>query len=101
MDLEATFAYGPITAMQRDRTAQIAAVLSGGPRADAQPEESGGLDYAFAHHLLEGAEHAARAGDRPAFAWYATASTYELESLVTTASVSRHIIAAPPLAELR
>ncbi|MBQ0829000.1 aKG-HExxH-type peptide beta-hydroxylase [Streptomyces tagetis] len=74
---------------QRRRTSRIASVL--GNRLG-----SSALDYAVAHHLLEGAEHAARARDSDRLAWYRRTSVRDLTHL----STDQHIVLNPCPAEL-
>ncbi|MEU2853991.1 aKG-HExxH-type peptide beta-hydroxylase [Streptomyces syringium] len=86
---EALVALGGIADHQRQRTNRIASVL--GNRLG-----SSALDYAVAHHLLEGAEHAARARDADRLAWYRRTTVRDLTHL----SASRHIVLSPRPADL-
>ncbi|WP_236241543.1 HEXXH motif-containing putative peptide modification protein [Streptomyces sp. CC228A] len=74
---------------QRLRTGRIASVLGNrlGPSA---------LDYAVAHHLLEGAEHAARARGADRLAWYRRTTVRDLTHL----SAGPHIVLSPPPEDL-
>ncbi|AYN42459.1 HEXXH motif domain-containing protein [Streptomyces dangxiongensis] len=86
---EALVALGGIADHQRQRTRRIASVL--GNRLG-----SSALDYAVAHHLLEGAEHAARARDADRLAWYRRTTVRDLTHL----SVGPHIVLRPRPADL-
>ncbi|MFJ3901493.1 aKG-HExxH-type peptide beta-hydroxylase [Streptomyces sp. NPDC090025] len=86
---EALVALGGIADHQRQRTSRIAAVL--GNRLG-----SSALDYAVAHHLLEGAEHAARARDADRLAWYRRTTVQDLTHL----SAGPHIVLSPPPEDL-
>ncbi|MFC8276421.1 HEXXH motif-containing putative peptide modification protein [Streptomyces sp. NPDC057271] len=88
---EALVALGGIADHQRLRTSHIASVL--GNRLG-----SSALDYAVAHHLLEGAEHAARARDADRLDWYRNATVRDLTHL----STGPHLVLSPrPAALLR
>lgn len=71
------------------RTSRIGSVL--GNRLG-----SSALDYAVAHHLLEGAEHAARSRDADRLAWYRNTTSQDLSHL----SADSHIILNPRPADL-
>ena len=63
------FTFPPIQKFHAERTHRIHAILQRTP-APVQPTRTAALDYALAHHALEGAENAARAQDNSLFAWY-------------------------------
>ncbi|MFD8415620.1 HEXXH motif-containing putative peptide modification protein [Streptomyces sp. NPDC059650] len=86
---EALVALGGVADHQRQRTSRIASVL--GNRLG-----SSALDYAVAHHLLEGAEHAARARDADLLAWYRRTTVRDLTHL----SAGPHIVLSPRPADL-
>ncbi|MFE1439852.1 aKG-HExxH-type peptide beta-hydroxylase [Streptomyces sp. NPDC058739] len=86
---EALVALDGIADHQRQRTSRIASVL--GNRLG-----SSALDYAVAHHLLEGAEHAARARDADRLAWYRRTTVRDLTHL----SAGPHIVLSPLPADL-
>ncbi|MEU3048039.1 MULTISPECIES: aKG-HExxH-type peptide beta-hydroxylase [unclassified Streptomyces] len=86
---EALVALGGIADHQRLRTSRIASVL--GNRLG-----SSALDYAVAHHLLEGAEHAARVQDADRLAWYRRTTVRDLTHL----SAGPHIVLSPRPADL-
>ncbi|MEU8520220.1 HEXXH motif-containing putative peptide modification protein [Streptomyces sp. NPDC048577] len=81
---EALVTLDGIASHQRLRTSRIASVL--GNRLG-----SSALDYAVAHHLLEGAEHAARARNAGHLAWYRKTTTRDLPHL----SVGSHLLLSP------
>ncbi|MEU6485983.1 HEXXH motif-containing putative peptide modification protein [Streptomyces sp. NPDC046887] len=86
---EALVALDGIADHQRQRTSRIASVL--GNRLG-----SSALDYAVAHHLLEGAEHAARARDADRLAWHRRTTVRDLTHL----SAGPHIVLSPHPADL-
>ncbi|MGV9247250.1 aKG-HExxH-type peptide beta-hydroxylase [Streptomyces sp. NPDC003710] len=86
---EALVDLGGIADHQRLQTSRIASVLG-------NPLGSSALDYAVAHHLLEGAEHAARARDGDRLAWYRRTTVPELTHL----SAGPHIVLSPRPADL-
>jgi hypothetical protein len=86
---EALLALGGIADHQHLRTSRITPVL--GNRLG-----SSALDYAVAHHLLEGAEHAARARDGARLAWYRRTTVRDLTHL----SAGPHIVLNPRTADL-
>ncbi|MFJ7904016.1 aKG-HExxH-type peptide beta-hydroxylase [Streptomyces sp. NPDC096198] len=81
---ESLVALDDIAGHRHERINRIASVL--GNRLD-----SSALDYAAAHHLLEGAERAARAQDANLLAWYRERTVRDLLHL----SVGPHIALAP------
>ncbi|MFC7930528.1 aKG-HExxH-type peptide beta-hydroxylase [Streptomyces cinereoruber] len=86
---EALVALDGIADHQRQWTSRIASVLGNRLGASA-------LDYAVAHHLLEGAEHAARARDADRLAWYRRTTVRDLTHL----SAGPHIVLSPRPADL-
>ncbi|MFB7934772.1 HEXXH motif-containing putative peptide modification protein [Streptomyces sp. NPDC056039] len=86
---EALVALGAIADHQRLRTSRITSVL-------ANRLGSSALDYAVAHHLLEGADHAARARDADRLAWYRRTTVRDLTHL----STGPHIVLDPRTAEM-
>ena len=81
---ETLVALGSIADHQRLRTSRITSVL-------ANRLGSSALDYAVAHHLLEGAEHAARARDPDRLDWYRRTTVRDLTHL----SAGPHIVLNP------
>ncbi|MFF8841917.1 aKG-HExxH-type peptide beta-hydroxylase [Streptomyces sp. NPDC015127] len=86
---EALVTLDGIAGHQQLRTSRIASVL--GNRLG-----SSALDYAVAHHLLEGAEEAARSRDADRLAWYRNTTSQDLTHL----SAGSHIILNPRPADL-
>ncbi|MDK1348304.1 HEXXH motif-containing putative peptide modification protein [Streptomyces sp. 378] len=86
---EALVALGSIADHQRLRTSRITSVL-------ANRLGSSALDYAVAHHLLEGAEHAARARGADRLAWYRHTTVRDLTHL----SAGAHIVLNPRTADM-
>ncbi|MCZ7460578.1 aKG-HExxH-type peptide beta-hydroxylase [Streptomyces sp. WMMC940] len=81
---EALVTLDGIAGHQHLRTSRIASVLGNGIGSSA-------LDHAVAHHLLEGAEHAARARNTDLLAWYRKTTTRDLTHL----STGPHILLSP------
>ena len=104
MDAPATaFSFGPIQALHRDRTRRIRAVLQPTGQHPADTPESGvttATDYCLAHHVLEGAEAAARARDTATFDWYTAHPDADAPALSTPTAVGPRIVAAPGLDSL-
>ncbi|MEU3535127.1 HEXXH motif-containing putative peptide modification protein [Streptomyces murinus] len=86
---EAPVALDGIADHQRLQTSRIASVL--GNRLG-----SSALDYAVAHHLLEGAEHAARARHADRLAWCRRTTVRDLTHL----SAGPHLVLSPCPADL-
>jgi HEXXH motif-containing protein len=86
---ESLVALDSIADHQRLRTSRITSVL--GNRLG-----SSALDYAVAHHLLEGAEHAACAKDADRLAWHRRTTVRDLPHL----SAGPHIVITPHSAEM-
>ncbi|MGF6889397.1 hypothetical protein ABIA39_008862 [Nocardia sp. GAS34] len=72
-ELDTVFDFPPIHTLHRTRTHTIHSTL-GSPAAGARLDRPA-MTYALAHHILEGAEHAARTGDGERFSWYRSAIT--------------------------
>jgi hypothetical protein len=92
-----TFAMRAIDTLHATRAARVHALLTrpsktaDGSKRAADP----GLQYAVAHHLLEGAELAGRARDHEAFAWYQHVAIDPPVSLYTATAVGQRVIVAP------
>ncbi|AJC54956.1 HEXXH motif-containing putative peptide modification protein [Streptomyces sp. 769] len=104
MDAPATaLSFAPIQAQHRDRTRRIRAVLKPAARHPAgTPEspESAAAEYCLTHHVLEGAEAAARARDTAAFDWYSAHPDANAPALLTPTAVGPRIVVAPHLDRL-
>ncbi|MEV1066032.1 HEXXH motif-containing putative peptide modification protein [Streptomyces sp. NPDC050263] len=97
------FSFAPIQILHRDRTLRIRAVIrSAAPdSADALgPPETEAADYCLAHHVLEGAEAAARASDTTTFDWYASHTDANTAAMSTPTAVGPRIMVAPDLGRL-
>ncbi|GGT26554.1 aKG-HExxH-type peptide beta-hydroxylase [Streptomyces purpureus] len=81
---EALVTLDGIAGHQHLRTSRIASALGNGLGSST-------LDYAVAHHLLEGAEHAAHARNTDLLAWYRKTTTRDLTHL----SAGPHILLSP------
>ncbi|MFJ1707187.1 aKG-HExxH-type peptide beta-hydroxylase [Kitasatospora sp. NPDC088346] len=72
MDLSTVFHMPAIHTHHQARTERIhQAIGRGTGRTITAPAQAQAAAYALAHHILEGAEHAARNSDQDTFAWYA------------------------------
>lgn len=93
------FGFPPITRLHHDRTRRIHAVVSPG----AQPPPSGissAAKYCLAHHTLEGAETAARAGDTATFDWYTAHPDAGAATSCTPTAAGARVVVAPSLTGL-
>jgi HEXXH motif-containing protein len=81
------FGMSVISEWQSHRTAKIHGLLS--PDVVRDPSSAVPLDYAVAHHMLEGAEAAARGSDSDAFTWY------RANAVNVTAKLSTQTAAGP------
>lgn len=88
--------------LHKSRTRKICSLLQPDdhPVSCVPAAQTAGLGYAVAHHFLEGAEAAARAGNRDRFAWYRAAVTADLAEWCTTTMAGLRIILAPALSKL-
>lgn len=78
--------------LHQDRARRIRVIL----KTDPGPAlGSGASAYCLAHHALEGAESAARAGDTTAFDWYRTHPDANAPALFMPTAVGPHIVVAP------
>ncbi|MGH3871446.1 MAG: aKG-HExxH-type peptide beta-hydroxylase [Pseudonocardiaceae bacterium] len=101
-ELVTLFALDRIQCLHESRTRKIHSLLR--PEDQQTPHaptaEQNGLDYAVAHHFLEGAEAAARAGDHGTFAWYRESVVADRTEWYTTTTVGPRIILSPNLSSL-
>ncbi|MFC4611236.1 HEXXH motif-containing putative peptide modification protein [Streptomyces maoxianensis] len=95
---ETLFSLAGVEEHRQDRTRRIGTVL--GNRIEASAEYDEALTYAVAHHLLEGAEHAARNQDAESLAWYRQSEAADFHDLTTDTEVGRCLIVQPERAEL-
>ncbi|WP_434591750.1 aKG-HExxH-type peptide beta-hydroxylase [Streptomyces sp. A5-4] len=97
--LGALFDFPPITRLHHDRTRRIHAVI----RPDTQPPHTGmnpATDYCLAHHALEGAEAAARAGNNTTFDWYTGHPDADASTNSTPTAVGARVVISPDLTDL-
>ncbi|WP_435211953.1 aKG-HExxH-type peptide beta-hydroxylase [Streptomyces sp. bgisy034] len=98
-----SFSFTPAQTLHFDRTHRIRAVIQPATpeRADAaaSPATAAG-EYCLAHHALEGAETAARAGDTTTFDWYTSHVDVNAAPLSTPTAVGPRIVVAPGLDRL-
>jgi len=95
----AVFAFPPITRLHHERTRRIRAVTN--PRRPGDHVLiSPAADYALAHHVLEGAEAAARARDEDTFAWYTARPDADASASAAPTAVGPRVVLAPDLAAL-
>lgn len=93
------FGLPPINHLHHERTQRIHALI----RPEAQPPPSGtstAADYCLAHHALEGAEAAARAGDAATFDWYVAHPDAGATTNSVPTAVGARVVVAPTLADL-
>ncbi|MFB7782197.1 HEXXH motif-containing putative peptide modification protein [Streptomyces vinaceus] len=89
----------PIDRLHLERTQRIHAVIRPGAQAPL-PGTSTAADYCLAHHSLEGAETAARAGDAPTFDWYIVHPDAGATTNSVPTAVGARVVVAPTLADL-
>ncbi|MET7712304.1 HEXXH motif-containing putative peptide modification protein [Streptomyces sp. NPDC005407] len=97
--LAALLDFPPITRLHHDRTRRIHTVI----RPGAQPPQPGmnpAADYCLAHHALEGAEAAARAGNNTAFDWYTDHPDADAAINSTPTAVGARVVISPDLTDL-
>ncbi|MFG1776860.1 aKG-HExxH-type peptide beta-hydroxylase [Micromonospora sp. NPDC049048] len=95
--------FAPIQAHHRDRTRRIHAVLQPAVQHRASAPDAPGTDaanYCLAHHVLEGAEAAARARETPTFDWYSAHPDANASALSAATAVGLRIILSPDLNRL-
>ncbi|OKI50974.1 aKG-HExxH-type peptide beta-hydroxylase [Micromonospora sp. CB01531] len=99
-----SFSFDSIQAHHRDRTRRIRTALKPGAQPTAMipdaPAETAAADYCLAHHVLEGAEAAARARDTATFNWYGAHPDANASALSTPTAVGPRIVLAPDLDRL-
>ncbi|MCX4751180.1 HEXXH motif-containing putative peptide modification protein [Kitasatospora sp. NBC_01287] len=96
MDNPGLFDFPPTTRLHRERTRKIHTILS----PDTQPPPSAvgsAADYCLAHHTLEGAESAARSGERATFDWY---TANPRADIATPTTIGPRVVVAPDLTDL-
>ncbi|MFG2800560.1 aKG-HExxH-type peptide beta-hydroxylase [Streptomyces pseudovenezuelae] len=97
MDAPATaLSFAPIQAQHRDRTRRIRTVLKSASQHQASTPDSAesAADYCLAHHVLEGAEAAARARDTATFDWYGAHPDTNASALSTPTVIGPRIVVA-------
>lgn len=97
MDAPATaLSFAPIQAQHRDRTRRIRTVLKSAAQHQAGTPDSAesAVDYCLAHHVLEGAEAAARARDTATFDWYGAHLDTNAPALATPTVIGPRIVVA-------
>ncbi|MEV4560894.1 HEXXH motif-containing putative peptide modification protein [Kitasatospora sp. NPDC049285] len=98
MDAPIAFDFPPIKRLHRSRIAKIHSVTH--PTAPPPPIGDAAIDYALAHHVLEGAEAAARANDPDRFDWYSVNPDAGATDKLTPTAVGPRVILSPDLADL-
>lgn len=96
------FSFAPIQALHRDRTRQIRTLIQATVQQPAETPMPPAVasDYCLAHHVLEGAETAARAHDTALFDWYGTHPDADTRARSTDTVVGPRIVVAPKLDRL-
>ncbi|MEU8408023.1 HEXXH motif-containing putative peptide modification protein [Micromonospora sp. NPDC048842] len=98
-----SFSFAPIQAHHRDRTRRIRAALKPAAQPTANiPDSSGSdaADYCLTHHVLEGAEAAARSRETATFNWYGAHPDANASALSAPTAVGPRIVLAPELDRL-
>lgn len=90
--LRPVFEMEAIDHLQAVRTERIRAVLAPGNRSSCP---SSPRAYALAHHLLEGAEAAARARDATSFRWYQAAARRGVAAIDVDTPIGATMVIAP------
>lgn len=102
--LTTTFAFAPIQALHRNRTRRIHAVIQSQSAGQHPPgtttTPTAATSYCLAHHVLEGAEAAARSNDTITFGWYAAHLDANAPALATPTDAGPCIVVAPSLDSL-
>ncbi|WP_181442578.1 aKG-HExxH-type peptide beta-hydroxylase [Streptomyces tateyamensis] len=98
MDAPVDFAFPPIYRLHRSRIAKIYNVTH--PTAPPQLAGDAAFDYALAHHVLEGAETAARSHDAELFDWYTANPDAASADKLTPTAVGPRIVLSPALTDL-
>ncbi|OBA49575.1 hypothetical protein A5780_32190 [Nocardia sp. 852002-20019_SCH5090214] len=99
--LTGLFRFHRTTDLYRHRTRSIYTVLSGDELPNGCETSPSAMDYALAHHYLEGAELAARSGDRDTLSWYRTHSRTFPPHWFTTTPIGPTIVQCPDPRTLR
>lgn len=90
--LRHVFEFAPLRTLHRERTRRIHELVSSGT---PPPAGSDARQYALSHHVFEGAEAAARAGDTETFEWYRTHPDAGAEELGAPAGGRLPVVLAP------
>ncbi|KPI02945.1 HEXXH motif domain containing protein [Actinobacteria bacterium OK074] len=94
------FDFAPVQSLHRDRTHRIRTVLQPTERHQANALGTAAADYCLAHHVLEGAETAARARDTAVFDWYRAHPDANAPALSIPTPLGPRIILAPGVERL-
>lgn len=98
----AVLSFAPIRSLHQQRTQRIRDLIQPATActADAPTAERAAMEYCLAHHLLEGAESAARRGDVTTFNWYTHQFDVNAPALSVATEVGRRIVVSPDLSSL-
>ena len=99
--LTGIFRFPRTTDLYRTRTRSIRTVLSGHDAPERRETTTSAMDYALIHHCLEGAELAARSGDRDTLSWYRTHTTDFPPHWFTPTPIGPTIVQCPSPRTLR
>ncbi|TQE29126.1 HEXXH motif domain-containing protein [Streptomyces ipomoeae] len=96
------FSFAPIRTLHHDRARQIRTLMQSATQHPTETEvpSAVAVDYCLAHHVLEGAEAAARARDAAVFDWYGTHPDAGTPALSTHTLVGPRVVVAPDLERL-
>jgi HEXXH motif-containing protein len=101
-ELATVFTLDRIERLHESRTHKIYSLLRPNDHQISRvlTAEQNGLGYAVAHHFLEGAEAAARAGDQDTFIWYRATVAADCVEWYTITTAGQRIILSPDLSGL-
>jgi hypothetical protein len=95
-----SFQFSPTQQMHDTRTRRIRALLRPESPPDVPAGAYGAADYCLAHHALEGAEAAARAGNTGTLNWYRDHPDASGTALFTATAAGPRVIVAPDTAKM-
>ncbi|MEU1476119.1 HEXXH motif-containing putative peptide modification protein [Streptomyces sp. NPDC005760] len=96
------FSFAPIRTLHRDRARQIRTLMQSAAQHPTETEvpSAVAVDYCLAHHVLEGAEAAARTRDAADFGWYGAHPDAGTSALSTHTPAGPRVVVAPGLDRL-
>ena len=94
------FEFPPIRCLHDARARRIVDVLRPGPALTDRGTAFTAMDYCLAHHVLEGAEAAARAADKESFSWYRAHSDANAYAHTIPTEVGPRVIVSPDVDQM-